>query len=178
MEVSESLCEMEDEMVKLKSTAEQACGDYGCRILEKEKNKAARKERLKSGFTICKPQGSFLWPNMALSPQLAVQTPPFVSSSTASAPHFSTSPEKQLVTVSSSPTKTTTATITTTKTTLINLNEIPGSRGSSILSHSTTSAVTYQRRHHSTAPREKKGGCSTSSPIKPVGAESWLALPN
>ncbi|KAL3521401.1 hypothetical protein ACH5RR_019550 [Cinchona calisaya] len=65
--------------------------------------KAAKIERLKSGFRICKPQGTFLWPNMArnnnmvVSPhQVAVQqlvedlfvvpTPPSVSSSTALAP--------------------------------------------------------------------------------------------
>lgn len=66
--------------------------------------KAAKIERLKSGFRICKPQGTFLWPNMARdnnhnnrnmsSPQVVVQvedlfavpTPPSVSSSSASAP--------------------------------------------------------------------------------------------
>ncbi|XP_073063735.1 uncharacterized protein [Primulina eburnea] len=65
--------------------------------------KAAKIQRLKSGFRICKPQGTFLWPNMVnnysapcanmLSPQpdqvlvqVDVPTPPSVSSSTASAP--------------------------------------------------------------------------------------------
>ncbi|XP_028061496.1 protein DYAD-like [Camellia sinensis] len=70
--------------------------------------KAAKIQRLKSGFRICKPQGTFLWPNMASnnnknsnantsmlsSSQVVVQvedllvvpTPPSVSSSTASAP--------------------------------------------------------------------------------------------
>ncbi|XP_071937624.1 protein DYAD-like [Coffea arabica] len=73
--------------------------------------KAAKIERLKSGFRICKPQGTFLWPNMArnicnntatgsttshnmVSPRVVVQvedllvvpTPPSVSSSTAVAP--------------------------------------------------------------------------------------------
>ncbi|KZV46605.1 protein DYAD-like [Dorcoceras hygrometricum] len=61
--------------------------------------KAAKIQRLKSGFRICKPQGTFLWPNMVnnysspcsnmLSPQpdqVLVPTPPSVSSSTASAP--------------------------------------------------------------------------------------------
>lgn len=56
-------------------------------------DKAAKIQRLKSGFRICKPQGTFLWPNMnnmPISPQLVVQledsfvvqTPPSVSSST------------------------------------------------------------------------------------------------
>ncbi|CAN4080732.1 unnamed protein product [Withania somnifera] len=63
--------------------------------------KAAKIQRLKSGFRLCKPQGSFLWPNMVrkssggnMSPQVVVQvedlhmvqTPPSVSSSTAIAP--------------------------------------------------------------------------------------------
>ncbi|XP_073294263.1 protein DYAD-like [Primulina huaijiensis] len=74
--------------------------------------KAAKIQRLKSGFRICKPQGTFLWPNMVknystpcanMSPQpdqvlvqvevptppsvsSPVPTPPSVSSSTASAP--------------------------------------------------------------------------------------------
>ncbi|KAJ8552826.1 hypothetical protein K7X08_020219 [Anisodus acutangulus] len=65
--------------------------------------KAAKIQRLKSGFRLCKPQGSFLWPNMVrnstkngcnMSPQVVVQiedlhmvqTPPSVSSSTARAP--------------------------------------------------------------------------------------------
>lgn len=79
--------------------------------------KAAKIRRLKSGFRICKPQGTFLWPDMArttntsLSPQVVVQvgdqfvvpTPPSVSSSTASAPpslphhhHHAASPVKPL----------------------------------------------------------------------------------
>ncbi|XP_060206298.1 protein DYAD-like [Lycium barbarum] len=63
--------------------------------------KAAKIQRLKSGFRLCKPQGSFLWPNMVrknggnnMSPQVVVQvedlhmvqTPPSVSSSSAIAP--------------------------------------------------------------------------------------------
>lgn len=59
--------------------------------------KAEKIQKLKSGFRICKPQGTFLWPNMApnngSSPVVVqvedlfmVHTPPSVSSSTASAP--------------------------------------------------------------------------------------------
>ncbi|KAG6720985.1 hypothetical protein I3842_03G089700 [Carya illinoinensis] len=61
-------------------------------------DKAAKIERLKSGFRICKPQGTFLWPNMlAMSPQSVVHledlltvpipTPPSASSTT-SVSHF------------------------------------------------------------------------------------------
>lgn len=56
-------------------------------------NKAAKIERLRSSFRICKPQGIFLWPNMSMSPKGVVQqtdsflvpTPPSVSSSNKSA---------------------------------------------------------------------------------------------
>lgn len=58
----------------------------------KSEEKAAKIQRLKSGFRLCKPQGTFLWPSsMAVSPQVVVQvedllalpTPPSVSSSTS-----------------------------------------------------------------------------------------------
>lgn len=76
-------------------------GDQGkTNITEKEaestgagEEKAEKTPRLKSGFRICKPQGTFLWPNMASSQVmlhaedlLMVPTPPSVSSSTTSAP--------------------------------------------------------------------------------------------
>ncbi|GMG98980.1 hypothetical protein Nepgr_000820 [Nepenthes gracilis] len=60
--------------------------------------KAARRQRLKSGFRICKPEGTFLWPDMAASTfqqqvvvvpvedLLVVHTPPSVSSATSKPP--------------------------------------------------------------------------------------------
>ena len=120
-----------------------------------EEEKAAKIQRLKSGFRICKPQGTFLWPNSnTLSSQVVVQvedllvvpTPPSVSSSTASTPpqlpyhhhHHPASPVKPLaerravkVTVSTvgntnfSTTTTTTITNNESTTTLINLNDFP-----------------------------------------------------
>ncbi|EOY22826.1 SWITCH1, putative [Theobroma cacao] len=65
-------------------------------------DKAAKIERLKSGFRICKPQGTFLWPNMALSgqvvvpldDQLAIPTPPSVCSSTTTASRLVPSPQE------------------------------------------------------------------------------------
>ncbi|KAG8390239.1 hypothetical protein BUALT_Bualt01G0063100 [Buddleja alternifolia] len=83
---------------------------------EKAEEKAAKIQRLKSGFRICKPQGTFLWPNMVkdnycinsssnkIMVQVEVPTPPSVSSSTASAPphlpyhhhHHRASPVKPL----------------------------------------------------------------------------------
>ncbi|PON51076.1 Protein DYAD [Parasponia andersonii] len=51
--------------------------------------RAAKIQRLRSGFRICKPQGSFLWPNMQVTNSQSdyphvVQTPPSASSSTLS----------------------------------------------------------------------------------------------
>ncbi|XVF08490.1 hypothetical protein REPUB_Repub07fG0007600 [Reevesia pubescens] len=58
-------------------------------------DKAAKIERLKSGFRICKPQGTFLWPNMSFSRQvvpiddlLAIPTPPSVNSSSSTVPRL------------------------------------------------------------------------------------------
>ncbi|BAT89717.1 hypothetical protein LR48_Vigan08g062800 [Vigna angularis] len=66
-------------------------------------NKTAKIERLKSGFQICKPQGTFVWPNIGLSPhvvanhddQTVVPTPPSASSSTTSAPKLIFKPQPQ-----------------------------------------------------------------------------------
>ncbi|XP_028201918.1 protein DYAD-like [Glycine soja] len=65
-------------------------------------DKAAKIKRLKSGFQICNPKGTFAWPNMGLSPQVVVSndgnddhtvvpTTPSVSSSSTSAPKLSIS---------------------------------------------------------------------------------------
>lgn len=141
-------------------------GDQGkTNIADKEaestgagEEKAAKKiQRPKSGFRICKPQGTFLWPNMASSQVvvhaedlLMVPTPPSVSSSTAFAPpqlpyhhhHYRPYPVKPLaerralkVTVSSigetnfSTTRTTTAGTNKTTTSLMNLNDFPSHPG-------------------------------------------------
>ncbi|KAJ9164035.1 hypothetical protein P3X46_023652 [Hevea brasiliensis] len=147
MEISQSLCGMEEEMGKVKTTVEEAnrtesserptlmglpeststAGtaqrERKAAVVQRKKettvsrefgqehgkagsnkappttklpapteDKAAKIERLKSGFRICKPQGTFLWPNMVISsPQVVVQledlfsvpTPPSVSSTSA-----------------------------------------------------------------------------------------------
>ena len=65
-------------------------------------DKAAKIERQKSGLRICKPQGTFLWPNMVLSRQVvvplddlfAIPTPPSVCSSTTTAPGLVRSPQE------------------------------------------------------------------------------------
>ncbi|XP_039156396.1 protein DYAD [Eucalyptus grandis] len=111
-------------------------------------DKAAKIERLKSGFRICKPQGTFLWPSTTTSPPselvLSVQdllvapTPPSVSSSTTSPPLLPTSPvkplaEKRLVNLAALPTTTIIPTHLlsvpmTSPRSLINLNEVPTSQ--------------------------------------------------
>ncbi|XP_045800356.1 protein DYAD-like isoform X2 [Trifolium pratense] len=57
-------------------------------------DRAAKIERLKSSFRICKPRGTFMWPNMSMSPQVVanldehtmVLTPGSASSSTTAPP--------------------------------------------------------------------------------------------
>eukprot|EP00257_Ricinus_communis_P019161 XP_015578072.1 protein DYAD [Ricinus communis] len=142
LEISKSLCGMEEDMGKLKTTVEEANRTESFERLEliglpesviaetvnqrkvvvkegvlgQEQNKpggkkappitksaaptedkAAKIERLKSGFRICKPQGTFLWPNKGISsPQVVVQfedlfsvpTPPSVSSTSAAQTHL------------------------------------------------------------------------------------------
>lgn len=67
-----------------------------------QEDKEAKIKRLKSGFQICNPKGTFAWPNMGLSPQVVVSndgnddhtvvpTTPSVSSSSTSAPKLSIS---------------------------------------------------------------------------------------
>ncbi|XP_059669338.1 protein DYAD-like [Cornus florida] len=110
--------------------------------------KAAKLQRLKSGFRICKPQGTFLWPNMVhnnkntttmLSPQVLIPTPPSVNSSTPPQlihhhHHHPTLAEKRravkvtVSTVSKTPmsdVEDNSCSPTTTTSTLINLNELP-----------------------------------------------------
>ncbi|XWS60120.1 hypothetical protein CRYUN_Cryun07bG0007000 [Craigia yunnanensis] len=216
-----------------------------------KEDKAAKIERLKSGFRICKPQGTFLWPNMALSRQvvvpidelLAIPTPPSVGSSTTTAPRFVPSPqehrpqptftvkplaERQSTVANFSPTPVSrhppplpleaktakyanskiisNTTSTTTKTTLINLNDVPGNPHDHVFSesysqsHTSLCPLTYQRRYHhlttsTSMPRiihakkenemsqwdgglrqQQRGYSSSSSHRVSQAAGTWLAL--
>ncbi|KAJ8772335.1 hypothetical protein K2173_027512 [Erythroxylum novogranatense] len=80
-------------------------------------DKAAKIQRLKGGFRICKPQGTFLWPNttfpssqfmVQLEEYHAIRTPPSVSSTSATQALVLSSvkplPDKRLVTVPQSKT--------------------------------------------------------------------------
>ncbi|KAJ6705805.1 PROTEIN DYAD [Salix purpurea] len=69
-------------------------------------DRAAKIERLKSGFTLCKPQGSFLWPDMTtLTPHsqvvvqledlITVHTPPSVSSTSPKQSRYLFAPPSQ-----------------------------------------------------------------------------------
>ena len=86
---------MEDSALVFSESAEvpllvsDAGREMGSRDKASQENKAAKIERLRSSFRICKPQGTFLWPNMSMSPKGVVQqtnsslvpTPPSVYSS-------------------------------------------------------------------------------------------------
>ncbi|KAJ4841233.1 hypothetical protein Tsubulata_027490, partial [Turnera subulata] len=95
MRISQNVSRMQDDIDMLKTTVvefrQAECEGQSTLIATKE-DRAARIQRLRSGFKICKPQGTFTWPSMAISsPQLSVQlehllalpTPPSVSSSSA-----------------------------------------------------------------------------------------------
>ncbi|RAL51357.1 hypothetical protein DM860_010859 [Cuscuta australis] len=110
--------------------------------------KAAKIERLKSGFRICKPQGTFLWPNsnssnissskatVQVEDLLMVPTPPSVSSSSAPSVHLlpnnyytssPVSPPIKPVPERLAPIKITLSSVSNacTNTALINLNDDP-----------------------------------------------------
>ncbi|KAK8583785.1 hypothetical protein V6N13_109183 [Hibiscus sabdariffa] len=113
-------------------------------VLVRKEDKASQKERLKSGFKICKPQGAFLWPDMsqAAAPNedvVSIPTPPSVSSTISMVRRLA---EKQNTSVAVTPYYANTS--------LINLNEVPGDCGSHSHSHSSSCPLTYQRRHHLT----------------------------
>ncbi|KAL2327095.1 hypothetical protein Fmac_020522 [Flemingia macrophylla] len=83
---------------KNKATAKS--GDTQMHEISTTQDKAAKIERLKSGFQICKPQGTFVWPNIGLiSPNhddhTVIPTPTSASSSTTSAPKLISKPQTQ-----------------------------------------------------------------------------------
>lgn len=124
MEVSQPLGRIEEEMEKAKLavgelnklaesalTSDDKQGGKGKTITGasdttkvKPDERVAKIERLKSGFTMCKPRGSLVWPNKAMFPQpnkvvaqledlFLIPTTQSVSSSTASSsPHHFLSP--------------------------------------------------------------------------------------
>ncbi|XP_077252060.1 protein AMEIOTIC 1-like [Tasmannia lanceolata] len=107
-EISKSLNGMREEMRQLSSSN---------KVVEEAKEKEAKKNRLRSSFRICKPQGTFLWPNsggiiMPNEQQVQVEdllgpvpTPPSTSSATL-APRLppATSPVGRVVTLLVPPT--------------------------------------------------------------------------
>ncbi|KAJ6342039.1 hypothetical protein OIU78_010058 [Salix suchowensis] len=103
----------EKEAMVLRELAQEQCqSSAGGNISPTTKSAAppedrtAKIERLKSGFRICKPQGSFLWPDMTTStphPQvaahlqdlIAVHTPPSVSSTSPKQSYLLFTPPSQ-----------------------------------------------------------------------------------
>ncbi|KAK9148407.1 hypothetical protein Scep_007164 [Stephania cephalantha] len=76
--MTKSLERIQEESTKQQRSKQERCGSAGGAVVEGEGEKAeeaaaaaaaaasraAKRQRLKSGFRICKPQGTFLWPNM------------------------------------------------------------------------------------------------------------------
>ncbi|KAM0041422.1 putative protein DYAD/AMEIO [Helianthus debilis subsp. tardiflorus] len=92
--ITTTVSDAQKESEKLKAVATLA-KDAGIESGRKAEGKAAKIERLKSGFKLFKPQGTFLWPNMVnpsstttssmssrVEDLLVVPTPPSVNSST------------------------------------------------------------------------------------------------
>ncbi|XP_022037914.1 protein DYAD isoform X1 [Helianthus annuus] len=92
--ITTTVSDAQKESEKLKAVATLA-KDAGTESGRKAEGKAAKIERLKSGFKLFKPQGTFLWPNMVnpsstttssmssrVEDLLVVPTPPSVNSST------------------------------------------------------------------------------------------------
>ncbi|WCJ36448.1 SWITCH1 [Euphorbia peplus] len=131
-------------------------------LKEKALERVAKIERLRSGFSICKPQATFLLPNgSCFSPQAAVHfeglftvpTPPSISSTPPRLLPSPTSPLKPLALtrpISSS----LCCHSNSSKSCIINLNEVPPSNqndyGSQCHGENSSIPVTYQRRNHNT----------------------------
>ncbi|OMO98200.1 hypothetical protein COLO4_14079 [Corchorus olitorius] len=169
-------------------------------------DKAAKIERLKSGFRICKPQGTFLWPNMnkphsqALVPiddLFKTPTPPSVGSSTTTAPLLLPSPQPTNTTVKPLAERRSTLpqVATNSTSTVINLNEVPGNPHDNVFSESYSqshtspshSQLTYRRRYHHATPslssprstpakRENEVSQPSSHRVSVGAAGNWLAL--
>lgn len=109
--VQQATAELREEVQALTAGEEREAHQFGKQKDEKrsqmEEEKAAKIKRLKSGFRICKPQGTFLWPDMVkdnsninsssslvmsttqkVYVQVEVPTPPSVSSATTAAPQL------------------------------------------------------------------------------------------
>ncbi|XP_039045338.1 protein DYAD-like [Hibiscus syriacus] len=130
-------------------------------VVTREEKAAAKNERLKSGFRICKPQGTFLWPNMGPS-----------------------SPNGDLAPITTPPV----VKYLHTNGLVINLNEVPGIGNPNPQengycgshTHSSPCPLTYQRRHTS-MPRMIHGEKEKESMRAPqrgggYSPRTWLAL--
>ncbi|XP_022969779.1 protein DYAD-like [Cucurbita maxima] len=165
IQISESLHGMEQEERGRRKQVQEGVEEEGNMVgymVAKTEDKAAKIRRLKSGFRICKPQGTFLWPNMAMSPHSVMQqvqddpvvvpTPPSASSTTA-APRLSLSPSPSTGPHPTSPVKplarrpvgTTTISNLTRRPNLINLNEVPPH--TQLCDLALCGTLTYQRRN-------------------------------
>ncbi|KAK4751582.1 hypothetical protein SAY87_005064 [Trapa incisa] len=105
-------------------------------------DRASRIQRLKSGFRICKPQGTFLWPDMGVS---SSPSPQFAVEGLLVVPSLSTIPSYSDLHLRHHHQTSNGGGRATEDTLVINLNELPNITDGSSLS------MTYKRRHQSTA---------------------------
>ncbi|XP_045803069.1 protein DYAD-like [Trifolium pratense] len=68
--LAQNIGEETSEDVKGTNDKETKSADKQMVLSSKSELRAAKIERLKSGFKICKPKGTFMWPNMSVSPNL------------------------------------------------------------------------------------------------------------
>ncbi|PQQ04318.1 hypothetical protein Pyn_31231 [Prunus yedoensis var. nudiflora] len=151
--------EQEEEEDKLEG------GDNNAAATATHEDKAAKIQRLRSGFRICRPQGSFLWPNMGIS------TPP--SASSTSATHLIPIPPQPQPQPGSpvKPVAERRPVKTATLCNMLNAKTEDGEDGNA----SNESSKQQQQQQHD----EPTGWCSSSSPSTTatwMGQKWWLAM--
>ncbi|CAI0380883.1 unnamed protein product [Linum tenue] len=158
-------------------------------------DRAAKIKRLRSsGFRICKPGVTFLWPDMAAASSPPVQldgllarTPSSVSSLSSSITTLAPADSQHSPSPVTRPVAERRGSVaiipsilcrqgrnssTTPRTPLINLNEVPLTQNKNLIQVSP-GPVTYQRRNHQ---QSFSAGNMAASSCLPLGVQTWLAI--